>query len=101
MIHAALRQKLEESSKKIVSNLMLDGIYYSLQYLKNNFRMGGRILVDIIGESAWTTYVNSCEHFFLIVIFVVVPFIFRILVRYETFITRAQGPVIVIAKEEI
>ena len=32
---------------------------------------------------------------------VVVPFIFRILVRYETFITRAQGPVIVIAKEEI
>ena len=33
--------------------------------------------------------------------FVFVPFIFRILVRYETFITRAQGPVIVIAKEEI
>ena len=33
--------------------------------------------------------------------FVVVPFIFRILVRYETFITRAQGPVDVIAKEEI
>ena len=32
---------------------------------------------------------------------VVVPFIFRILVRYETFITRAQGPVVVIAKEEI
>ena len=33
--------------------------------------------------------------------FVVVPFIFRILVQYETFFTRAQGPVIVIAKEEI
>ena len=32
---------------------------------------------------------------------VVVPFIFHILVRYETFITRAQGPVIVIAKEEV
>ena len=31
---------------------------------------------------------------------VVVPFIFSILVRYETFTTRAQGPVIVIAKEE-
>ena len=30
---------------------------------------------------------------------VVVPFIFHILVRYETFITRAQGPVIVIAKK--
>ena len=28
-------------------------------------------------------------------------YIFRILVRYETFITRPQGPVIVIAKEEI
>ena len=34
-------------------------------------------------------------------IVVVVPFIFRILVHYETFFTRAQGPVIVIAKEEI
>ena len=34
-------------------------------------------------------------------VFVVVPFIFRILVRYETFITRTQGPVIVIAKAEI
>ena len=33
--------------------------------------------------------------------FVVVPFIFRILVQHETFFTRAQGPVIVIAKEEI
>ena len=33
--------------------------------------------------------------------FFVVPFIFRILVRYETLITRAQGPVVVIAKEEI
>ena len=32
---------------------------------------------------------------------VVVSFIFRILVHYETFFTRAQGPVIVIAKEEI
>ena len=32
---------------------------------------------------------------------VVVLFIFRILVCYETLITRAQGPVIVIAKEEI
>ena len=32
---------------------------------------------------------------------VVVPFIFRILVRYEIFITRAQGPVIAIAKKEI
>ena len=35
------------------------------------------------------------------VVVVVVPFIFRILVHYETFFTRAQGPVIVIAKEEI
>ena len=33
--------------------------------------------------------------------FVVVPFIFHILVRYETFNTRAQKPVIVVAKEEI
>ena len=32
---------------------------------------------------------------------VVVSFIFRILVHYETFFTRAKGPVIVIAKEEI
>ena len=32
---------------------------------------------------------------------VVVPFIFRILVRYETLITRAQGPVVVMAKNEI
>ena len=33
---------------------------------------------------------------------VVVPFIFRILVHYETFIiTRAHGPLIVIAKEDI
>ena len=36
-----------------------------------------------------------------ILVVVVVPFIFRILVHYETFFTRAQGPVIVIAKEEI
>ena len=41
-------------------------------------------------------------HYTSVVIYVVVvPFIFRILVRYETFITRAQGPVIVIGKEEI
>ena len=32
---------------------------------------------------------------------VVVPFLFRILVQYENIFTRAQGPVIVIAKEEI
>jgi hypothetical protein len=36
-----------------------------------------------------------------VIVVVVVPLIFRILVRYEKFITRAQGPVIVIAKEEI
>ena len=41
-------------------------------------------------------------HYTSVVIYVViVPFIFRILVRYETFIARAQEPVIVIAKEEI
>ena len=28
-------------------------------------------------------------------------YVFRILVQYETFFTRARGPVIVIAKEEI
>ena len=31
----------------------------------------------------------------------VVPFMLRILVQYETIFTRAQGPVIVKAKEEI
>ena len=39
----------------------------------------------------WSILEHFCHHFWVVV---VVPFIFCILVRYETFITRAQGPVV-------
>ena len=56
-----------------------------LQDIINEFDIERRVFLSLTSNSTY----------------VVVPFIFRILVRYETFITRAQGPVIVIAKEEI
>ena len=72
-------------------------VFHWLSWANNEIRNQIHVFIQLSNVCT----VADSGFFFRLLVVVVVPFIFRILVHYETFFTRAQGPVIVIAKEEI